>query len=212
MKNNIVTLLFAFVLGIICASLLVTANIVTGPYKKANERAEEIKNILSVMEVPVPEGADANSFVEIYKENIRKNKLGDYIIYEYFPGQKKSSNPEAISIQFSGPGLWGGITGVISFLPDLLTINKISFYKQEETPGLGGEIGADWFQNQFKGKKIVSESGKPGFKIIKPGSSIKPNINSVDGITAATMTSDRVQAILEKLAIDIYKERENYGR
>ncbi len=212
MRHNLLTILFAFFLGIVCASLLTIANIVTAPYKKANEEAEQIKNILSVLEVELPQKTDANSFVEIYKKNIRENKLGTYLIYEYIPEFNKNNDPEAIAIQFSGPGLWGHIIGVISFQPDLITIKKISFYKQEETPGLGGEISSKWFQDQFKGKKIISETGVPGFKIIKPGSTAKADINSVDGITAATMTTERVQTILDNLAKEIHKERGNYGR
>ncbi len=210
MKENIKTILFAFLLGIICASMLVAASIITEPHKKSNERAEEIKNILSVLEVPLPLKMNSQALVEIYERNIRASKLGEYLIYEYIPETGK--DPLAIAIKFSGPGLWGGINGVISFESDLLTIKSISFYKQEETPGLGGEIGSKWFQDQFNGKKIISKSGIPGFRIIKPGSPAKRGMNSIDGITGATMTSDRVQAILDNLAKEIYKERKNYGK
>lgn len=212
MKYNLSTILFAFFLGIICASLLTVANQATEPHIKSNEKAEEIRNILSVLEVPLPIKVDANSLVKIYKNNIRTNKLGNNMVYEYFPVSDKKNDPEAIAIQFSGPGLWGHITGVVSFQQDLITIKKISFYKQEETPGLGGEIGSKWFQDQFKGKKIISEKGVPGFEIIRPGSIAKPDINSVDGITAATKTTDCVQAILDKLAKNIYNKRVNYGK
>ncbi len=210
MKDNIKTILFAFVLGIICASMLVATSIITEPYKKSNEKAEEIKNILSVLEVPYSPKISSQALVEIYERNIRASKLGEYFIYEYIPEAGK--DPLAIAIRFSGPGLWGNIKGVISFKADLLTIKSISFYKQEETPGLGGEIGSKWFQDQFKGKKIISKSGIPGFKIIKPGTVAERDINSIDGITGATMTSDRVQIILDNLAKDIYKEQKNYGK
>ena len=79
----------------------------------------------------------------------------------------------------------------------MVTIRGIRFYKQEETPGLGGEIGASWFQDQFKGKKIVSPSGEYGFSINKPGSGT--GSNQVDGITGATMTSERVGIMIDNI-------------
>jgi len=73
---------------------------------------------------------------------------------------------------------------------------------------LGGEIGSDWIQEQFKNKQIIKGDNTPGFEIIKPGGIT--NINSVDGISGATMTCDNVQLILETLFMEIWKERNNY--
>ncbi|NIO84625.1 MAG: FMN-binding protein, partial [Candidatus Aminicenantes bacterium] len=86
----------------------------------------------------------------------------------------------------------------------------IRFYQQEETPGLGGEIGSAWFQEQFVGKKIVSASGEPGFKVLKVGQT--GGINAVDGITGATMTSERVQTIIDNLSKVLDEERNEYVR
>ena len=92
----------------------------------------------------------------------------------------------AVAVPFSGPGLWGGIEGVMALEPDLVTIRGVRFYKQEETPGLGGEIGSDTFQNQFAGKRMISPEGVAGFRIVKPGTGA--DVNSVDGISGATLT------------------------
>jgi Na+-transporting NADH:ubiquinone oxidoreductase subunit C len=105
-------------------------------------------------------------------------------------------------------GLWGVIKGVLALQPDLQTIKGISFYQQEETPGLGGEIGSEWFAKQFVGKRILSGSGAPGFRVLRPGAS--PGPNEVDGISGATMTSNRVQLMLDSLSKAIEKERSAY--
>jgi Na+-transporting NADH:ubiquinone oxidoreductase subunit C len=105
-------------------------------------------------------------------------------------------------------GLWGPIKGVLALEPDLRTIKAISFYQQEETPGLGGEIGADWFRRQFQNKRIVSAEGKAGFRVLKPGSASGPA--EVDGISGATMTSQRVGLMLDNLAKLIAEERKAY--
>ena len=66
-----------------------------------------------------------------------------------------------MAVPFSGSGVWGPIEGVLALEPDMQTIRGVRFYKQEETPGLGGEIASDWFQAQFKGKTLVSAAGDP---------------------------------------------------
>ena len=205
LKDSVNTIVFSSVLGIMCALLLTGASLYTSPYRLSNEKAEELRNFLEALEVPVPEDADSKQLIEIFDKNINKKVQGECDIYEYLPENSESTTPVAIAVPFSGPGLWGGIEGVIAFEPDFTTIRGIRFYKQEETPGLGGEIGSKWFQEQFIGKQIVSSKGDPGFRILKAGQ--EADINTVDGISGATMTSDRVQDILAKLAKELRRQQ-----
>jgi Na+-transporting NADH:ubiquinone oxidoreductase subunit C len=202
---NVRTILFASILGLVCALLLVAANLVTSPYRRANERAEEIQNLLFALEVPVDEQADSKSLLKLFNTYVRVMNRGELTFYEYVPTEAPLNEPIAVAVPFSGAGLWGPIKGVIALEPDLMTIRGVRFYQQEETPGLGGEIGSDWFQKQFNGKKIVSSSGNPEFRIVKPGATT--NQNSVNAITGATMTSDRIQTILDNMAIKLSKVR-----
>jgi Na+-transporting NADH:ubiquinone oxidoreductase subunit C len=205
LKDSVNTIIFSSVLGITCSLLLTGANLYTFPYRSSNEKAEELRNFLEVLEVPVPENADSKQLIEVFDKNINKKILDEHDIYEYLPENSESATPVAIAVPFSGLGLWGSIEGVIAFEPDFTTIRGIRFYKQEETPGLGGDIGSKWFQEQFIGKQIVSGKGDPGFRILKPGQ--EADRNTVDGITGATMTSDRVQDILDKLAKELCKQQ-----
>ena len=210
MRDNVRTIVFAIVLALVCSSILVAASLYTEPYRRANEKAEEVLNFLSALEVPVDSGADAEALLSVFDRNIRVRELGALSLYEYVPDSSSSEEPIAVAVPFSGPGLWGPIKGVLALEPDLLTIRGIRFYKHEETPGLGGEISADWFQKQFEGKQIVSGEGKPSLSILKPGDA--HDGDSVDGITGATMTCDRVQAMLDGLATALGEERSNYGQ
>ena len=83
------------------------------------------------------------------------------------------------------------------------TIRGITFYEQEETPGLGGEITAAWFREQFVGKSIIGADGKPGIIIRRGG---EPAPNKVDAISGATLTCDKVQAMLCEAIESIVKE------
>jgi Na(+)-translocating NADH:ubiquinone oxidoreductase C subunit len=171
----------------------------------ANEEAEEVKNILAVLEIAVDSKWDSKTLLDVYKKNVQVRKLGDLTVYEKVSNQSADELPSLIAVKFSGMGLWAPIDGVLSLENDFVTIRQIRFYKQEETPGLGGEIASSWFQEQFEGKRIVSNSGEPGIRIVKPGN--PTDNNSVDGITGATMTSNRVETMLDQFAKNLWKER-----
>lgn len=204
MRNDVKVISFAAILAIVCALLLTAADQIFRPFREANEKAEEVRNFLVALEIPVEEGANAQTLVEVFEQNIERREWGDLTVYVYSEG----GVPVAYAIPFSGPGLWGPVDGVVALEADLLTIRGVRFYKQEETPGLGGEIGAEWFQDQFRGKSIVSNSGQPGFTITKPKQA--GNSNEVDGITGATMTSDRVGTILDSLSKQVFEERSKH--
>ena len=203
MKAEIRIVAFAAVLAATCSLLLTGAELLLKPCREANEQAEEIRNYLSALDIPAADDASANELIKIFDENVSVRTVGDIDLYSYIPGGG-GGTPLAFAVPFSGAGLWGPVFGVLALEPDLKTIRGIRFYKQEETPGLGGEIGASWFQDQFVGKEIVSPSGQYGFEIVKPGG--RTLINQVDGITGATMTSDRVGAMVDEIVGNIGKE------
>ena len=205
MLANVRVILFAAILGIVCSLLLAGATQFFGPLREANEKAEEVRNYLSALEIPVADPNDAKALVDVFNENIREAEVGDLKIYEYVSGSSGNAQPIAYAVPFSGAGLWGPVLGVLALEADFETIRGVRFYKQEETPGLGGEIGADWFQNQFVGKKLASSSGAPGFSVSKPGTA--SDQNEVDGITGATMTSARVGGMIDQLAKKLSQER-----
>ena len=208
MKGSFYTLGYAAGLGTICALLLTTAATFTEPYKAANKQAEEILNILTVLRVPVQSGVSSERLVEIFNVNVHKQTRGEETIYVYSPPQAKGK-AEAVAVRFSGQGLWGPIKGFLALESDRKTIRGITFYEQEETPGLGGEIASSWFRNQFSGKSILDESGKPGI-VIRGAGNVEHN--RVDAITGATMTCDKVQAMLNSVIRTIIREQNQNGQ
>jgi Na+-transporting NADH:ubiquinone oxidoreductase subunit C len=201
MKGNAYTLFYAAALGMVCALVLTSAASFTAPYKKANAEAEEVKNILLALNVPIPQKASSEELVEIYDKNVREQQRAGITTYIYEPPGK----PGAIAIRFAGPGLWGPIKGFLAFDPTLTKIRGITFYQQEETPGLGGEIVASSFRDEFVGLSIRDKAGNPGI-IIKSGGEEAPN--KIDGISGATMTCDKVQQMLNKAIKSLVQEKQ----
>jgi Na+-transporting NADH:ubiquinone oxidoreductase subunit C len=203
MRDNVATLFYSATLGVVCALLLTGVGLLTEPKRRANARAEEVRNILSVLGAPVPADATPSQLLDTFRQNVREE--GDGLTYYVYEDPASSGRPRAIAVHFSGQGLWGPIRGLLALEPDMRTVRGISFYDQEETPGLGGEISSDWFQQQFVGKKIVGPDGEPGIRIRPPGEAAAQN--EVDAITGATMTSERVEQMLDDTIRAIMKGR-----
>jgi len=203
-KGSAYTLGYAAVLGSVCALLLTAAASFTAPYQEANAEAEKNHNILNVLQVPYPSKSSSQQLVKIFEESVRLEQLGELKIYRYVP-PKDSDNDETVAVGFEGPGLWGPVKGFLALGQDMKTILGITFYEQEETPGLGGEIVSSWFREQFVGKSIVDEAGNPGIIIKSDG---EPAPNKVDAITGATMTCDKVQAMLNEVIKSIVEEKQ----
>ncbi len=207
MKGSLYTLVYAIVLGIICALLLTGMDRFTETYREDNEEAEEKRNILGVLGVPFEARASSKELLEVFQSNVRVEKPADLTWYVYAGSEAESYEP-AVAVPFAGQGLWGPIKGFLSMEPDKRTIRGVTFYEQEETPGLGGEIGSDWFRYQFRGKSIEAEDGKPGIRIRRAGT----GPNEVDTITGATMTCEKVEAMLNEVIARIVEERREHVR
>lgn len=98
----------------------------------------------------------------------------------------------------SGYGLWSTLYGYMAVEKDLATIIGVTFYAHKETPGLGGECSEPWFMNQFKGKKIW-DGELLNFEVVKNKVATKypeGNTHAVDGISAATITSNGIQKFI----------------
>jgi Na+-transporting NADH:ubiquinone oxidoreductase subunit C len=97
-----------------------------------------------------------------------------------------------------GKGLWSTMYGYLALEKDLKTVAGITFYKDGETPGLGGEINNPNWQKSWVGKvareKIdgelqpVIDVVKGGVKEGSPGAE-----HEIDALSGATITSNGVQ-------------------
>ncbi len=221
MHSNAQTFRFALMITLVCSILLAAAATLLKPRQQENIQLDIKKNILkSVGLVNTEKDYSRDEIQKLYKDNIEAlviNRTGDivegrhpesidpkvdtdlYPIYEY----KNGDEVIAYIIPVSGKGLWSTIYGYLAVEPDGKTVKGITFYQHGETPGLGGEISTNWFQNNFKGKSFVDESGDlVGITIVK--GKVKDKIaqderyHYVDGISGATLTTRGVNAFLKK--------------
>lgn len=206
MKSNLYTIAYAAVLALVCATALTAVNELTKQAYQDNLAAKKARNIMLVLGIPFDANTPSKEIVKIseqkVKEDVDRAALygAQHVYYSDHP-----EHGRLWAITFEGEGMWKPIEGLLCLRADLKTIHRITFYKQEETPGLGAKIAKPRFQNGFREKTIYDSSGKPGIIIKRAGKN--PQSNEIDAITGASITSGKVKDMLNKLIDKIAKAK-----
>ena len=105
---------------------------------------------------------------------------------------------DRIILPVRGSGMWSMLYGYIALEPDLNTISGMTFYEQNETPGLGDQITHAHWLEQWKGRHVYDHKGNPRFRInegtVEPGSASSEF--EVDALTGATVTANAVTSLM----------------
>lgn len=125
----------------------------------------------------------------------------DYMIVYNVMGGENSSEVERVIFPIYGRGLWSTMYGLLALDRDLRTVKGFTFYKHEETPGLGGEVDNPKWKALWTGKKafnITDDSVDLTINVIKgkvvPGT---PGADStIDGLSGATLTTRGVNNLV----------------
>lgn len=111
---------------------------------------------------------------------------------------RKDGKLDRIVLPIHGYGLWSTLYGFIALRGDGNTVSGITFYEQQETAGLGGEVDNPAWKALWPGKQIYDADHKVALKVIK-GTVDKRSPNAkhqVDGLSGATITSRGVQNLI----------------
>ncbi len=184
-RGPLYTIAFAAAVGLACAALLTASREWTAERRAANERAERYRQVLGVLGVKLSPGADNETVLETFDARVRRETRGGLALY---------ATDAAVAVPFTGTGLWGPISGFLALSPDLSTIRRVTFFQHSETPGLGGRIDESKFKQQFEGARVLLPDGTPGV-----------DVQAIDG---ATMTSERVDAMLDRILARVHAQAE----
>ncbi|MBR4460796.1 MAG: NADH:ubiquinone reductase (Na(+)-transporting) subunit C [Paludibacteraceae bacterium] len=185
-NSNVYTIVYAAVLVIIVAFLLALANAALKPRQDANVALSQKKQILASIN---ERNLGDQKSEETYEAIVSDAQLGDLTFYI----AKKDGEKYILPVR--GAGLWGGIWGYIALNEDKNTIYGTYFDHESETPGLGGEIKTEAFQNQFIGKHLLRDGKFVGVAIMKAGQTAD-GMDQVDAISGATITSKGVETMI----------------
>ena len=146
----------------------------------------KIEQVALDMNGNVLEGVSADK-IDLAQERKKPEADRKLPFFKYSSGGK-----DYYILSTRGKGLWDDIWGYVAMESDLRTIAGASFDHKGETPGLGAEIKDNAnFSANFIGKTIYDEDGSYNPVTVSKGPA-KPNTNSVDGISGATITGDGV--------------------
>lgn len=203
MSGNIKSVVFALVTAVACSLILTGAATGLKSFKERNVTLDRQKNILKAVGLLTEMTYSPEEIETLYRDNIRHvTATSEGTIFStgtppetglplYL--QVDAGAIQSYIIPVNTRGLWGKINGYLAMQKDGATIAGFTVYNHQETPGLGGEIEKRWFQDNFKGRRIVDEAG--GFAPIaiakgpaKEVTQVKKGENRVDGISGATLT------------------------
>lgn len=227
------TFLFAVIICVISGVLLSAVSEGLRPQRELNEELEIKRNILKAVALkdPISPKMKGEDILKVYESKIEELVIDAQgnVVAGRTPGQltakdenfyplyiyKEDGQVMAYAFPVFGQGLWSVLYGYLAVEADATTIRGITFYKHGETPGLGGEIEKEWFQNNFKGKKIYSVQEHQATPIVvvkgKAADFFKGEAleHRVDGITAATLTGSGVTGLLDRWirVYDVYLSR-----
>ena len=135
--------------------------------------------------------------MNIFEDKVSQEQSGELEMYRYIPPQD-SGTEESVAIGFEGPGLWGPVKGFLALDKQMRTIRGITFYEQEETPGLGAEIASKNFRKQFVGLDITHP-----VEYVRNKKPQEPY--QIEAITGATISSRAVVNLLNKRIEEVRK-------
>jgi Na+-transporting NADH:ubiquinone oxidoreductase subunit C len=197
-KSDTYTLLFALAVCAVCSVILAVAASSLRERQELNVELYRKINVLKAFGKVVEKQEVQTVFDKHITEMECATALGiDGKMPLYL--WKKDGTTTMCALPVSGKGLWSTIRGYLALKSDMNTIQGITFYDHGETPGLGGEIEKEWFQDQFQGKKILEAGKLTGLEIVKGKVADRypdGNSHAVDGISGATRTSKGVERFL----------------
>ena len=211
-NSNVYTIVYAAVMVIIVAFLLVFVSQTLKDRQTANVINDTKQQILSALNlrdqadvastyskvIKADALMQANGSLQDYKGDFNTSYKSEFdkgnlhVFVAEIDGQKKYVIP------MNGLGLWGTIWGYIALNEDRNTVYGVYFSHSSETPGLGGEIAGLKFQNRFPGKNVVN-GGNVALKVVKIGKADQSSKYEIDGVTGATITSTGVNAMINKV-------------
>lgn len=117
----------------------------------------------------------------------RRSNIADVYLIKDAQG-----NIESYVLPVYGRGLWSTMYAFVAVNKDGQTVQRIQYYDQGETPGLGGEVLNPLWTAKWEGKQLFDANGDVAIRIVKGGG--QDNTPSgIDGLSGATLTNHGVE-------------------
>jgi Na+-transporting NADH:ubiquinone oxidoreductase subunit C len=202
---------FTVVLATIFTAVVMSVQVATASKVRRNEELREERALVKVFglgDVAALSDEEIGDLIDRRIERgtvLRDPETGEE--RRFFRAYEAGTDPETrgegdllgVGLEVSGNGFWAPITGILALTPDGKTVLGIEFLSHSETPGLGGRITEDAFQDQFEGLDVSPPEKVDKYLYVekqRPDKSDPRYDRTVDAITGATQTSVAVGRFL----------------
>ncbi|MFZ2257315.1 MAG: FMN-binding protein [Clostridiaceae bacterium] len=187
-KGYLYTVIFMIIMASLFTALLATAQTTVNPQIKENQEIGRQRNLLYAFNIPT--GTTNDEVKAAYTKYIQpETRTIDGKTVEAFKLVDDAGATQGYAFPFSGPALWGTISGYLSTSSDLTTIKGLTFTAQNETPGLGGRIDEAPFKEQWRDVPMPTGDIKYG----------PVGDKQLDAISGATQSSNAVTKALNEV-------------
>ena len=193
MKKQLRSVVYMFAISVVFASLVSAVKHLNEKTIASNQLLKLQRIILQVLDISGERDMPDETISRLFMERIRNIDVGKRTLYVGY--EEDGHTIQGYAFPVGGPGFWGPIQGMVGVSPDATKVLGIAFHKHSETPGLGGRITEDWFENQFAGLLLHPIEGDRKIFYLRPEGTAKAP-NELDAITGATNTSSAVEDFL----------------
>ena len=184
-KGSAYTLIYAALLGVVCATVLTAAHRVLGPMQQAHQKGRTTQQVLAALRVPGAAKVSGEAAEDLLAAKVTREEYDGETVYKYL----EDKGLRVIALRFEGPGYLGPIAGYVSLEADWTTIRAVVITECSESPGLGGQLVTEEYLAKYRGKTIDALT-----LVREPRAS---QTSEVDAVTGASITTKRFQAILD---------------
>jgi Na+-transporting NADH:ubiquinone oxidoreductase subunit C len=185
-------ILVVAVTALVCSGLVSAAVVILRPIQLNNQLLDRSRNIMQLTGLlPSGQSIEDDDMLELFRSldmrivNIDAADFDSEMDAGTFDKRLALNDPE-LSV------------AIIALEADLNTISGMTFYEQNETPGLGGQIVHEHWLEQWQQRRVYDYEGNPRFRVaegtVEPGSPASDY--EVDALTGATVTGNAVTSLM----------------
>ena len=193
----------ALLVALICSLVVSFAAVTLKPYQDANKLRESAANMMQMLKT-LGVGIPVARLVELASGSYTNRDPGTKIevpagrdiaglktredvatVYEL----REGGALKMVILPVRGSGYQSTLKGYLALKANLNTVAALTFYEQNETPGMGARIGESAWQTLWSGKQVADAQGDIRLEVVKGAGA---GVHQVDGISGATRTGTGV--------------------
>lgn len=186
------TLFVAIGVSLVCSVFVAGAAVMLKPRQLLNEEQFRQRIILDVAGLYEPGIDIAEAYTAIEETTVELGSGDPALVYLVTDGGEL----EQVILPIEGAGLWGTMYGFLAVESNGRLARGLQFYDHIETPGLGDAVDKPGWQQQWRGKRLYDDDGKPLIEVVK-GPAPAGSDYQIDGLAGATLTGRGVSIFVQ---------------